>query len=118
MSSRLTSALWVDAYLRQVRLDGAFCYLAKRGAEAAGAIYVNMSLPDGNQALYGPAPQSEMTDELTSIEDRMFELLQTSSAEEVATRLEKEKRFDPDIWVIEIENSAGIHGLKLVDTDR
>ena len=42
-----------------------------------------------------------------SADDRYFiESLRAVNDEQVSARLEKESRFDPDLWVIEIEPSG------------
>lgn len=52
--------------------------------------------------LYGPAPQTSYDE--ARPEDRLFtRLLVDSDDEAVSARLERESRFDPDIWVVEIE---------------
>ncbi|RUT95249.1 DUF1491 family protein, partial [Mesorhizobium sp. USDA-HM6] len=51
---------------------------------------------------YGPAPQTSY--DSAKPDERFFTLLDSSDdASAFDARLEKEKRFDPDIWVIEIE---------------
>lgn len=120
MVRRLSSDLWVASYLRQCRLNGAFGYLAKRGATDAGAIFVKIVEPDGSVNLYGPAPQSEVLDssnpDVFSGEDsRSFELILVSTDEQIEARLSREKDFDPDIWVLEVENATGNHALHLVE---
>jgi hypothetical protein len=61
----------------------------------------------------GPAPQAVYDD--SHPVERVFA---PSSAEPVAEqavdeRLEKEVRFDPDAWIVEIEDKAGRHFLDL-----
>ncbi|MEP0519680.1 MAG: DUF1491 family protein [Hyphomicrobiales bacterium] len=116
MALRLSSELWVQAYLRQCRLEGAFGYLASRGSEAAGAIFVKIVQQDGKVDLYGPAPQSLMTEEALHQDSRLFELLQSGGEAEIDTKLSREQEFDPDIWIIEIEDATGIHRLPLSPT--
>ena len=53
---RLKSELWVKAYLRRCRLDGADALLVRRGDTDAGAIYIKVSRLDGTAMLFGPAP--------------------------------------------------------------
>lgn len=113
MTLRLSSELWVQAYLRQCRLEGAFGYLANRGSDAAGAIFVKIIRQDGKVDLYGPAPQSLVTDEILHQDSRLFELLHNGSDAEIDMKLSCEREFDPDIWIVEIEDATGCHRLPL-----
>lgn len=109
--ARLTSDFWVSAYLRQAALDGLVAVLRRRGAREAGAIFVKLDRLNGTAALYGPAPQS-LADETGT---RRFQMLLDADPGSIEERVEKERRFDPDLWLIEIENRAGDPRLDLVD---
>jgi len=110
---RLKSAIWVSAYLRRCQSEGAFATLRRRGAEEAGAIFVLVDRRDGRFDLYGPAPQSVFDDERPS--DRLFSRLAEGATEEAARgRMEQETRFDPDLWLIDIEDREGRSFLELV----
>lgn len=120
MVQRLSSDLWVASYLRQCRLNGSFGYLAKRGATDAGAIFVKIVEPDGSVRLYGPAPQSEVlnssnADDPLAEASRIFELVLVSTEEQIDVRLSRERNFDPDIWIVEVENADGNHALRIVE---
>jgi hypothetical protein len=110
---RLKSSIWVAAYLRRCQTAGVFGAVRRRGAEEAGAVFVKVALLDGKAMLYVPAPQT-VYDDSRPIE-RIFmptskEPLHEQSVEE---RLQKEIRFDPDAWIVEIEDRAGRHFLDL-----
>ena len=62
---RVTSSLWVGAYVRRCFGAGAFAAVARRGAEEAGAIFVIVDRLNGTADLYGPAPQA-VFDEVAS----------------------------------------------------
>lgn len=109
--ARLTSDFWVSAYLRQAALDGLVAVLRRRGAREAGAIFVKLDRLDGTAALYGPAPQA-LADESGA---RRFQLLMNADPASVEERIEKERRFDPDLWFVEIENRSGDPRLELVE---
>jgi len=110
---RLKSGIWVAAYLRRCQIEGASAVLRRRGAEEAGAVFIIVNRLDGNATLYGPAPQSAFDDAQPA--ERIFTALLGGSAPvpaaEVEARLAREMRFDPDIWIIEIEDRAGRHFL-------
>ena len=111
---RITSELWVDVYLRQCRSSGAFTYLAMRGSSAAGAIYIKIIGAGGATDLYGPAPQSMLPQDIFEGSGRSFELLVTNDAEAAGVKLQSQQKFDPDIWLIEVEDSKGHHRLDVV----
>ena len=106
---RLKSAIWVAAYIRRCNGEGAFAVVRRRGAEEAGAIFVKLSRLDGTAVLYGPAPQTAFDDERPA--DRAFSAVigasQPASEDDVEKYLTKEIRFDPDIWIVEVEDRAG-----------
>ena len=109
--ARLTSDFWVSAYLRQAGLEGLVAVLRRRGAREAGAIFVKLDRLDGTAALYGPAPQTLAEDD----GERRFQLLLDADSLAVEDRVERELRFDGDLWLVEIENRAGDPRLALVD---
>jgi len=109
---RLKSAIWVAAYVRRCHVEGAFAAVRRRGAEEAGAIFVKLNRLDGTAELFGPAPQSVFDDARPA--DRLFSrcLGEPPTAEsKVEERLVRELRFDPDAWIVEVEDRAGRHFL-------
>lgn len=109
--ARLTSEFWVSAYLRQAALDGLVAVLRRRGAREAGAIFVKLDRLDGTAALYGPAPQSLAAEGGA----RRFQLVLDSDPLSIEERVERERRFDSDLWLVEIENRKGDPRLDLVE---
>lgn len=109
--ARLTSDFWVSAYLRQAGLEGLVAVLRRRGAREAGAIFVKLDRLDGTAALYGPAPQSLAEDD----GERRFQLLLDADPLAIEDRVDRELRFDGDLWLIEIENRAGDPRLQLAE---
>lgn len=102
---RLTSDMFVSALLRRVNAGGGFGAVLRRGNREAGAIFVLDRRRTGETVLYGPAPQ--MLYDETKPADRMFtEILLTTDTDEVSARLEKEARFDSDIWAVEVETGG------------
>ncbi|WP_192183438.1 DUF1491 family protein [Mesorhizobium amorphae] len=114
---RVTTDLWVSALLRRVFAAGGFAAVVKRGAAEAGAIFVLARSRLGEVALFGPAPQTSY--DSAKPDDRFFTLLGSGDdAAMLDARLEREKKFDPDIWVIEIEAGAvPVEELLSVKTD-
>ena len=110
---RLKSGIWVAAYLRRCNVEGAFAAVRRRGAEEAGAIFVVVNRLDGTATLYAPAPQAMFDDAQPA--DRMFTVSVGGDVpvpeSDIDARIAREIRFDPDVWVVEVEDRAGRHFL-------
>src|ERR1043166_6576517 len=110
---RLKSGIWVAAYLRRVDVEGAHAVLRRKGAEEAGTVFIKVSRLDGNATLYGPAPQPAFDEARPA--DRLFTAMigaqQPAAEADIEARLAKEIKFDPDIWIVEVEDRAGRHFL-------
>jgi hypothetical protein len=110
---RLKSGIWVSAYLRRCNVEGAFAAVRRRGAEEAGAVFIIVNRLDGTVTLYGPAPQAAFDEAKPS--ERMFTAVIGAESPvpeaEAETRLAREIKFDPDVWIVEVEDRAGRHFL-------
>ena len=106
---RLKSAIWVSAYLRRCSVEGAFAAVRRHGADEAGAVFIKVDRLDGTAALYGPAPQSAFDDDQPA--ERMFTAVLGGDMPvpeaDVEARLVREIKFDPDLWIVEVEDRAG-----------
>jgi hypothetical protein len=110
---RLKSAIWVAAYVRRCHIKGAFAAVRRRGAEEAGAVFVKVSRLDGTADLYVPAPQSAFGEARPT--ERLFTQSFAARADtDVETYLAREIRFDPDVWIVEVEDRSGRHFLEQV----
>lgn len=112
---RLKSALWVAAYLRRCQVEGVYAVVRRRGAEEAGAVFVRIDRLDGTSELFGPAPQSAFA--ATAAAERIFSAsLATQPAPDAAveTYLARELKFDPDIWIVEVEDRSGRNFLDVI----
>jgi hypothetical protein len=105
---RLKSGIWVAAYLRRCQVEGAQAVLRRRGAEEAGAIFIKVSRLDGSADLYAPAPQA-VFDEARPNERAFSPALKGLPLPEgdIEAYLGKQVRFDPDLWIVEVEDRAG-----------
>ncbi|MGE3144635.1 MAG: DUF1491 family protein [Pseudorhodoplanes sp.] len=112
---RLKSGIWVAAYLRRCAVEGAPAVVRRRGAEEAGAVFVRVDRLDGTSDLYGPAPQSAFDDARPA--DRVFSpCLKSNPAADADAEsyLARQIRFDPDLWIVEVEERSGRHFLDRV----
>jgi len=102
---RLKSSVWVSAFLRTEQGQGAYVFIMKKGAEEAGAIFIVQNHLDASFSLFSPAPQAFFDAEDDG--ERKFEQSITHSNEQVITEyLDRQKKFDSDIWIVEIESRA------------
>ncbi len=98
---RVISDLFVSALLRRVFSVGGYGAVVNRGASEAGAIFVTSRQRTGEIVLYGPAPQASYDG--ARPDERLFVELMRGEDAGVGARLNKERQFDPDAWVVEIE---------------
>jgi hypothetical protein len=112
---RLKTALWVAAYLRRCQVEGLSAVVRRRGAEEAGAVFVRICRLDGTSDLFGPAPQSAF-DEAAESARAFSTSLATQSApdEAVEAYLARQLKFDPDAWIVEVEDREGRNFLDVV----
>jgi hypothetical protein len=105
---RVKSEIWVKAYLRRCQAEAVPVAVVRRGDAAAGAIFVCVDRLDGTVCLYGPAPAGL---EGSETERRWVRCLgaQPVSPGEAGDYLARQREFDPDLWVIEVEDRAGRH---------
>ena len=101
----LSTDIWASALIRRAELAGAFATVARKGDARAGAVlvkvvnrrlgeawlYASAVRGDGEQVWMQPVPSREEPD--------------------VDAYIERQIRFDPDIWVVEIEDHQGRHFL-------
>jgi hypothetical protein len=109
---RLKSGIWVAAYLRRRHIDGTFAVVRRRGAEEAGAVFIKISRLDGTADLFGPAPQTAF-DEQQPIGRAFCACFAPQPVPEakVEAYLASQIRFDPDLWIVEVEDGDGRHML-------
>ena len=95
--------------------EGAVAVLRRRGAAEAGAIFIKVDRLDGTAALYGPAPQTAFEGRGIERQFTRAHADETLPSSDVEQRLASQMRFDPDLWIVEVEDRAGRHFLDLPD---
>ncbi len=100
MSPRLTSGLWVAAYLTRLRLANIPVYVTAKGDATAGAVLVKVALLDGTARAY-----ERRSDLATGA--RAWILLSEGPEREVDEMLIRQRSRDPDLWLIELEDRQG-----------
>ena len=101
---RLTAAFWVQAYLRRLALENIPAYILAHGDDTAGAVLVKLATLDGQARLFQRGFDLQTG-------DRVWQQLEQGTEEQIDTTLQRQLGFDPDLWVIELEDRAGRHFL-------
>ena len=98
---RLKAGIFVRAVIRRAEVAGAQAFVVRKGSEEAGAVFLKISRLDGTCML------------LNQARDGAGELVWArplgDSADEAAANayLERQVKFDPDLWILEIEDRQG-----------
>ena len=107
---RVKSEVWVRAYLRRCQAQGVSVVIAQRGDESAGAIFIRIDRLDGTVSLFGPVPSGTAGSETDRRWMSCFEA-HAVSAEEAESYLSRQRGFDPDLWIVDVEDKGGRHFL-------
>ncbi len=107
---RLKSHIWVKAYLRRCQAEGCFAAVMRHGHDDAGGIYVRINLLNGTSKLYVPAPIGFDDAEPGRKWMPAFEIMPVADAD-VEAHLIQQQEYDPDLWVIEVEDREARHFL-------
>jgi hypothetical protein len=99
---RLTADVWVSAYLTRLRLADIPAFVVRKGDATAGAVLVKLNTLDGRAVVF-----QRSFDLLTG--DRKWMVLTEGEEPEVDAALARQAEFDPDLWIIEVEDRAGRH---------
>jgi hypothetical protein len=101
----LSSDIWVAALIRRVELAGGFAVVVRKGDARAGAVLVKvLDRRDGSARLYAEATRGDG-------EQVWMQPQATVSEPDIDRYIERAARFDPDIWVVEIDDREGRHFL-------
>ena len=99
---RLTAEIWVSAYLTRLRQIEVPAFVVQRGDATAGAVLIKLNTLDGQACCY-----QRSFDLMTG--ERRWVVLVEGIEGEVDASIQKQRGFDPDIWVIEVEDKLGRH---------
>lgn len=101
----IATDVWVAALIRRAELGGAFATVARRGDARAGSVLVKIYNPRSREAaLYAGAWGKDG--------ERMWMRPVDSRIEgELDAYVTRTAGYDPDIWVVEIEDVDGRHFL-------
>ncbi len=100
--ARLTAEFWVQAYLARLRLMDIPAFVTAHGDDTAGAVLVKLNTLDGQACAF------HRTYDLMS-GDRRWDELAKGGEFDVDHSIRRQQEFDPDLWVIEVEDRQGRH---------
>lgn len=100
--SRLATGIWVSAYLARLQAEGIPVYVLARGDDTAGAVLVKLTTNDGRATAY-----TRVLDLLSDA--RKWDVLAEGPEAEVDAAIARQRSFDPDLWVLEVEDARGRH---------
>ena len=107
---RLKAGIWVQAYIRQCDRQGIALVVQRHGDDDAGAVFIKVSLLNGQAMLFGPAPPDGLFD---TAPQRWISQFDEELADEqtVDQFLQSQMKFDPDLWILVLEDRSGRHCL-------
>lgn len=100
--TRLTTSFWVSAYIARLTAAGIFVHVAHKGDPTAGAVAVKLATMDRNASLF----LRRYNDDFELVWNRE---LSTAPEFEVDEAIAKQRGYDRDLWVIEVEDPKGRH---------
>jgi len=100
--ARVATGLWVSAYLTRLSLEGIHAHVARKGEASAGAVAVKVAFMDGSASFYtrGHGADGEVG---------WRPYIERAPEDEVDAALQRQRSYDPDLWVIEVKDPRGRH---------
>ena len=101
----LSTDIWVGALIRRAELGGAFAMVVRKGDPRAGAVLVKVvDRRAATVRLYSEATRGD------GERVWMQPILATAEAD-LDAYIARAARYDPDVWVVEVEDVRGRHFL-------
>ncbi len=102
---QLSTDVWVAALIRRAELAGAFPVVARKGDARAGSVLVKaLNRRAGTARLFAEATRGDG--------ERVWMQPAASTVEvDLDAYIARAARIDPDLWVVEIDDTEGRHFL-------
>ena len=98
----LNSDLWVGALIRRAQIEGANATVVRKGDLRAGTVIVKAyNTADRTARLYSEAFGADG--------ERLWIQPVAGAESELDAYIERQRGYDPDLWVVEIEDRQGRH---------
>jgi hypothetical protein len=98
VTPRLASSVLVSALIRRAEAEGGFGAVLAKGDATAGSIVVVLLEKGGNPRIFERILQADGLYGWTALANRPG-----GKAEEVPDFIARRRRFDPDLWVLELD---------------
>ncbi|RGP41896.1 hypothetical protein BPTFM16_02205 [Altererythrobacter insulae] len=102
MDGRLPAHLEVSGMIRMIEAAGGFATVTSKGEKDAGTILVLTIYRGDNAVLFERMPQLDGSRSFVATKTQ-----DTENPREIYEYLEKRKRQDPDIWILEADIADG-----------
>ena len=99
----LSSDLWVGALVRRAEIGGAFATVLRKGDARAGTVIVKAYDTSDRRARLYPEAFGPDGDPL------WIQPVVSDIESELDAYIERQAGYDPDLWVVEIEDRQGRH---------
>ena len=103
--TRLATEFWVHAYIKRLELQNIPAYVVSHGDNTAGAVLVKVATLDDQACLMHRSYDLQSG-------DLSWTELSSGPESDVDNFIAKQRSYDPDLWVIEVESSSGKHLLE------
>ena len=98
----LNSDLWVGALIRRAQIEGANATVVRKGDARAGTVIVKAYNTSERTAQVFSEPFGQDG-------DRLWIQPVAGTESELDAWIERQRGYDPDLWVVEIEDRQGRH---------
>lgn len=96
----LNSDLWVGALIRRAQIEGANATVVRKGDARAGTVIVKAYNTSDRTA-------QVFTEAFGQDGDRLWIQPVTGTETDIDAYIERQRGYDPDLWVVEIEDRQG-----------
>ncbi len=101
MSIRIKSGIFVRALIRRAEVAGAMGYVMTKGSEDAGAVFIKVNRLDGFALVLSQARAGD------GEAVWMKPLGDWGPEKNADSYIERQRKYDPDLWLVEIEDREG-----------
>lgn len=98
---RVTSEFWISSYMKRLELQAIPFFIIKKGDKKAGAIIIRVSDMRGKSKIFVQCQSQSV--------DRRWVELANGLDFEMDEVIQKQREFDLDLWILEIEERNNIH---------
>ena len=99
----MTSDLWISAFRKRLESQAVPIFVVQKGDKESGAILIRVSDLRGRSKIFVQAP--------TVNGERRWVKHASGLDVDIEAILEEQKRFDQDLWILEVEEPNDIHFL-------